>query len=640
MGPHIRRDTFGKAFRNPLPALRKINLWPRLVFGASLGFLMLLAVLGLLILRVVDDSRERILQERLVIAQMAARQVDSILEHDFRRLESAAATVPAGELQQQAPGVMPEHLARLLDDVDDMWLAIYVMDAHGNVVAAAPEGRAQAGAPPAGVEDLEAAGAVGHAVSAPYVDPASGQPAAMLRVPLGAGDPPLLLGGVMNLSGADLLDPLSSAKGLGRTGHAELFDSQGRVIASTDPAQFLATGEHRHLYLRLHDSMSEGVETVPLEPRSAEEAQQESPEHIMAVSHLAGAPWGVAVGGDASETLAPVTDLRNNILLLGAVSLVVLWLATLIGARLLARPVRALTGAADRMRAGDLDSPIRVGEGGEIGRLGETLEAMRVRLSASLQEIEQRDQELESRVQERTQEVQRLFRELQRKEELRSQLLQSVISAQEDERKRIARELHDETGQALTGIIMSVESAQSALAGDPAAASQRLAAAAALARQGIDAIRQLVVDLRPAALDDLGLVPALRAFAENRLGDKGIRLQMETSGMKDRLSAPIETCLFRVVQEAVTNTIRHSEATSARIELRRTNGVVSMLVEDDGKGFDVAAVTGSLNRGRALGLAGMEERLALVGGGLTVESAPGRGTRIRATFRLDPEDAP
>src|SRR5207249_1483603 len=185
-----------------------------------------------------------------------------------------------------------------------------------------------------------------------------------------------------------------------------------------------------------------------------------------------------------------------------------------------------------------------------------------------------------------------------------------------------------ETGQALTGIIMSLEVAEDALVHAPETARQRLERAKSLASASIGAIRHLVVDLRPAALDDLGLVPALRAFAESHLREKGIRLEMDSSGLRGRLSAPIETCLFRVVQEAVTNVIRHSGATSARIELGRQNGRVSVLVADNGRGFDVRDVMASADQTRALGLAGMEERIALVGGGLEVDSAPGRGTRV------------
>ncbi len=616
-------------FGLPWHWLRRVNLWPRLVIGVSLGFLVLMLVVGLLILSIVQDSRSRILDERLVIAEMAAKQIDVVFNENFAGLENAAGSVQGSSVSTPAQS-FPVPVQGLLQDVDDTWLGFYLIDGSGGVVATAPAERNSA--PFAAGGALPPTFVAGQrSVSQPYVDAVSGHPTALLVVPVPntQGAASLNLAGAIDLSRADLLGTLTNAKGLGKTGHAELVDSDGLVVASTEGAPFLVTGEHRTWYLQMLGQGGEGVATVPLEARSSAEGINEADTHIMAFQRLADAPWGVAVGGSESETLAPVNDLRNEMLLVGAASLIVLWLATLVAARILVRPVHVLTLAADRMRSGDLETPIHVAEGGEIGRLGETLEGMRMRLSASLDEIKARDADLERRVHKRTEEVQALYEELKAKEVLRSRLLDSVISAQEEERKRIARELHDETGQALTGIIMSLEAAAEALPREPEVARQRLERAASLAGQSIDLIRQLVVDLRPAALDDLGLVPALRAFAETRLGEKAVQLQMEVSNMKDRLSPPVETCLFRVVQEAVTNIIRHSNAKTARIHLRRDNGVVSLSVEDDGQGFDVAEVRSSPRSDRALGLAGMEERVSLVGGELTIESAPGKGTIVR-----------
>jgi signal transduction histidine kinase len=625
----------------PRALIRRLNLWPRLAIASSLGLTVMLGVLGLLILRVVDDSRDRILEERLVIAELAARQVDSVIEHDFAELQAAGASA---ELQNANPASpqMQQALVRLRDNTGEGWLALYLLDGNGALLAAAPSGRtADTLTPEFLAAAREAVTNVSHAVTEPYTDPAGAAPAAALMVPFnGLGAASLVLAGVIDLSRADLSGVLNDARGLGKTGHAELFDDRGLVIASTDPVPFLAPGEHRQMYVRDRTAGMEDVETVPMEPRSESERHREAEQHIMAVGLLSSAPWGIAIGGSKAETLAPVTDLRNEMLLLGAATLVALWVITLIGARLLVRPVRVITAAADGIASGDLATPIGVGEGGEIGRLGEMLETMRVKLKASLEEIEERDRNLELRVEERTREVQTLLQELRRKEEIRTRLLASVISAQEEERSRIARELHDETGQALTGIIMSLEAAVEALDAGSSRARERLERALDLAGQSVKDIRHLVADLRPAALDDLGLVPALRAFAESRLTEKGIQLKMETSGLKRRLPPPVETCLFRVLQEAVTNIVRHSGASSARISLRHEDGEVHLLVVDDGIGFDPAEVMSSPDRTRALGLAGMQERMSLIGGRVAIDSLPGGGTRVEATLRLEPEAAP
>ena len=283
----------------PQRILRRLNLWPRLVIGVSLGFLVLLGVITVLILRLVDDSRDRILQERLVIAQLAARQVDSVLEHDFTALEQVAASFSAQDVAPRSSAVS-DQMARTLTDSGDMWLGLYLLDANGKPIASAPARRLDAPLSRTKGSAMSEIGTLGkRAVSLPYVDGLTGTPAAMLTVPVanpgeGAG---VFLGGVVDLSRPELSGPLSEAKGLGETGHAELFDSRGLVIASTDAVAFLAPGEHRQFYLRMGSAHRDGVDTVPLEPRSAAEAHSESTKHIMAIGHLSDVPWGVAVGG-------------------------------------------------------------------------------------------------------------------------------------------------------------------------------------------------------------------------------------------------------------------------------------------------------------------------------------------------------
>ena len=615
----------------PVSLLRKVPLWPRLVVAVSLVFLILLAIIGALTTRAADESRDRILQERLVLAEMAASQVDGIFEHAFSELERAAAV---NSLPAQGAGSkdVSGQLQRAFDGLSDIWFGLVLMDADGQPISSVPISQPRPPvATPGGAAIQDAVSAGERRISSPFLDEGTGKPTVLLVIvhntpQSGTG---FALAGAVDLSRMDLQGALRAATRLGKTGHAELFDNKGIVIAATDTL-FLAPGEHLHSYVQALSQKAPVVGVMPLESRSKSEASREGATHIMAVAPLSAIPWGVAVGGSEAETVAPATELRNNMLMVGAAALALMWMLTLVGARVLVRPVRTLTRAADGITAGDLDTPIYVGEGGEIGRLGESLDTMRIRLRTSLRDIEKRDRELERRVGERTEEVQTLYEELQRKEEHRGRLLESVISAQEDERKRIARELHDETGQALTGIIMSLEVAQAALDREPSTVSQRLDTARSLATQSIAAIRRLVVDLRPAALDDLGLAPAIRAFARSRLEEKGIGLEMDVSGFTNRLSPPVETCLFRVAQEAVTNVIRHSEAKSARIELRQDNAGVSLLMTDDGKGFEVHQIVNSSDPARALGLAGMEERVSLLGGQLTVESSPGNGTAVWA----------
>ena len=224
-----------------------------------------------------------------------------------------------------------------------------------------------------------------------------------------------------------------------------------------------------------------------------------------------------------------------------------------------------------------------------------------------------------------------LYDELQREESARAELLHKVIVAQEDERKRIARELHDETSQAITALMLGLDTAGLALAHSPAEAEARLAATRSVAEGMLQNIHRLISDLRPALLDDLGLLPAISWYAEQRLNPLGIAFHLEYDGVDHRLPPDIETAVFRVVQEAVTNVVRHAGAANIWVTLVQHGDLLSLQVRDDGKGIDGSDRPGS-GSGGGVGLRGMRERVNLLGGDFELESAAGQGTEV--TIRL------
>jgi signal transduction histidine kinase len=189
------------------------------------------------------------------------------------------------------------------------------------------------------------------------------------------------------------------------------------------------------------------------------------------------------------------------------------------------------------------------------------------------------------------------------------------------ERRRLARELHDETGQALTSILLglrAVEEAQSGEQSREAAAQLR-----ELVVETLQDVRRLAVQLRPKALDDFGLVPALERLVETFSEATGIGVELEAQLGANRLPTEVETTLYRIVQEALTNIVKHAHARTASVLLIRRSGTVTAVIEDDGDGFRVDDV-----REDAAGLIGMRERLALHDGRLTIESAPESGTTL------------
>jgi two-component system, NarL family, sensor histidine kinase UhpB len=218
-------------------------------------------------------------------------------------------------------------------------------------------------------------------------------------------------------------------------------------------------------------------------------------------------------------------------------------------------------------------------------------------------------------------------------EEERRRSGQLAMRAQEEERRRLARDLHDEVNQALTAILLRLE----ALAQEtPPERAPEVAELKRLVNQAMGELLNLARQLRPSALDDHGLVPALEAQLKRFSTRTGIEVRLRTDGDPNELSEVIQTAIYRVTQEALTNVARHAGATAVEVDLRGDEGRAELRVRDDGAGFDPGAIrrAGTVAHGAGLGLSGMAERARLVGGELDLRSSPGSGTTV--TLRVNP----
>jgi two-component system, NarL family, sensor histidine kinase UhpB len=219
---------------------------------------------------------------------------------------------------------------------------------------------------------------------------------------------------------------------------------------------------------------------------------------------------------------------------------------------------------------------------------------------------------------------------LDRLETARREAARTALAAQEAERTRVARELHDEIGQTLTAVTIQAERAAE---GDPALAADALARVADAIRDSLDEVRRIARELRPEALDDLGLVNALIALC-TRVGAQGdLRVRRELQGRLPELSPDVELVVYRIAQEALTNALRHSAAASATVSLTADARSVNLRVTDDGRGMPAQLPTDTA------GIGGMRERALLVGGRLSIQSRPDQGTEVRLTIPLDRDGA-
>ena len=246
-------------------------------------------------------------------------------------------------------------------------------------------------------------------------------------------------------------------------------------------------------------------------------------------------------------------------------------------------------------------------------------------------ELQRLTETLEQRVQTRTEELEKANKTLQ---ELSSRLL----SAQEDERKRIAGELHDTIGSCLSGVKYKIENVLQQIGKDSNVTEESLSSVIPVIQEGIEECRRMQQDLRPSILDDLGLLPTLSWFCRRyQTIYTGIKVDLEQTLEERDIPNSLKIVIFRVTQEGMNNIAKHSKADLVHLSLRKMDGRIELVLEDNGQGFDLKKVLGSESTKRGLGLTSMRERTELSGGSFAIESAEGKGTTIRASWPLGEE---
>jgi signal transduction histidine kinase len=289
-------------------------------------------------------------------------------------------------------------------------------------------------------------------------------------------------------------------------------------------------------------------------------------------------------------------------------------------------PIGDLSARAQRLREGDLETRVEVEGDREILILAASLDEARQRIASNLADLQRLNEGLEGEVAKRTAELEAKLEDQRLLHGQRRTLVRRLLAAGEDERRRIARELHDETAQLLTVIQLSLERVCQGELGE-------VERARALLTRTQAEIHRIIHDLRPSLLDDLGLPAAVRAYAAS-LARQDIEVSME---VEEEMTLPsdVEITTFRIYQEIVTNILRHAKAGSVDVELYIAHGLrdeprrLVLAVEDDGVGFNPR------ERGDGSGLVGMQERAGLVGGTLAIDSEPGAGTSVCLSIPLE-----
>jgi signal transduction histidine kinase len=469
------------------------------------------------------------------------------------------------------------------------------------------------------------------AVGAVQVDEPSGEPGLTLAYPMldDAGTVQGVIGAELNLN---LLTRRFSSNPFYQYVALVLLDRNGTVVLRyPDPGSFVGqnVGESE-LYQAARRGGEAWIQTPGLSGH----------ERLFAYTPV-GKPDAPDLYALAGLTTEFIFSGVNRMLRLSLAGLTVIGLAALVSAWLSAewmivRRTQRVVQAARRMAAGDLSARVGpLGDSSEMGQLAETFDTMAValqerdaenaRLIAQMQEL---NAQLESRVIKRTEQLQISNRRLlQTQTELRrlsEQLMQSI----EQERTRISREIHDQLGQLMTAIKMELRTIERALERDPEKARERLEETFGLADETIKTIRRIAADLRPGILDDFGLQAALEWQLQQFSARTGIASNLDAEFDEQQLSREMSTAAFRILQEALTNVVRHAEASSIDVLASIEDSSFVLTVQDDGKGLAVDPER------RSLGVVGMRERARQLGGSVSVSGAPGQGVRVQLKIPL------
>jgi len=296
-----------------------------------------------------------------------------------------------------------------------------------------------------------------------------------------------------------------------------------------------------------------------------------------------------------------VADMRNGFAVISSILVIVVTGLALLLSRVITRPIISLKQGAEAIGQGNLDYEIRVKKGDELGKLADSFNSMAFALKNNMAD--------------------NIAKERIIQENLRAYARQ-VSQAQEAERKRIARELHDETAQKLVVIARRLDDID---AGDPTASPRDVRREVQIV---LDGVRRFSQELRPSVLDDLGLIPAVKWLVSDLGRNHKIHAEVEISGKPRQLAAETELALFRIVQEALTNVRKHANASGVSVRFEFLPDVLNIYISDNGKGFVVPERVSDLTRENKLGLTGIEERVQLVGGTLSIESQSEEGTSL------------
>jgi len=411
--------------------------------------------------------------------------------------------------------------------------------------------------------------------------------------------------GVWQLHGGRALRAALENVRVGETGYSYLVDSSGTVLYHPD-AEMIGANASRHPAVAAFLAGEEGARSVTDSGRRTVAGFAAIPFHELSTSYFADetwAGWGMVITELWDDIMAPLESSVYLVVLLLVLTVVLPLGILALGSQSVAAPLQSLVAEVERVAEGDFGT--------------------QVSLATAPSEV----RELEVAFNRMVAELQRYRQDIQR-------YVVSILTSQEEERKRIARELHDETAQDLVILGRRIEDAEAAT--DDAGLKEQLDALRDMVDDTLQGVRRFTSDLRPPLLEELGLPRALEILGNRASREEPFEVSVSIEGQRRQILPELETGLYRLAQESLSNVRRHAAASHVSLRLVYGVGQVELVVEDDGIGFDVPVDPGQMLATGRLGLIGIHERARLFGGRATIRSTPTQGTTVHVVIPLNP----
>jgi len=601
------------------------SLRKRITLIIVLGISIILTGLGIASHYIIEKNIEDSLNRKLALSRLVRHNIDNTIKDNINRLYdislSGVVDLQNSDFRPEKEAIKAAYRYSIFTD------GVFLLDKGGTVILNYPERIREASLNVMSIEPVNRMLSLGKpVVSNVYTVEPTKKKVLYVLVPLKDknGVTVGVAGGQIDTTNPVFLQKLGLID-MGRNEFIDVVDSNGVILASSVPSRMFTLYNRDNIFTTLIGKHQEQVTTC-YSCHVAGNKNVKVPT-ILAFAPLETAPWGIAIQEPRGYVFSPIAKLRRNFVVLGVFFMGIALLLTVGINRSIVNPLKILIWGADRIAKGDLSKPISPQGSDEIGVLSRSFETMRIKLVESLDRIMRQNLDLEHRVQERTRQI----KESQKQAEF---LLKKIITTQEDERKRIARGLHDATLQDLSAALMRIDMCR--LHPDKVT-EQEVYKIREIVLSAWNGVLSIIQNLRPTLLDDLGLTAAIKSLLGTHLGEKGINYFMNADGVKDKRFRPVvEITLFRIIQEAIVNIARYAKAENVFVLFKIADNTVHVEIEDDGEGFDLSAVFGTheIKDRRGLGLMGMQERVGLLGGKFGIFSQPGIGTKIHLQIPL------